>query len=433
MSGPALADWLERLSSFSPNEIDLGLERIAAVYRRMGAPRAATVLTVAGTNGKGSTVAYLDAFLRVSGHTVGAYTSPHLHTFNERVSVGDSAGKRLAGDAELVAAFERVEAARRDVPLTYFEYSTLAALAVFESAAVDAAVLEVGLGGRLDAVNVVDSDAAIVTNVALDHCDWLGDSIAEIAFEKAGVFRGNRPAIFGDDRGAPDALLRQAEHIGAALTLAGRDYSWRDNEQDWSWYGAEVQLEQLPKPALAGAYQLANAAGALAMLESVGQLQSVERPAIDQALLQIEVPARMQRFRAERDWLFDVAHNPAAAQALADTVPLLGGEPATTIAILGMLDDKDIEAVVKPLCTVVDSWVAITAESERAVPAAELARRVSNLSNKPCLVAGSPDIAVSYATDVSTKHDRVIVTGSFFAVGPVQRALGLYSPSPRAQ
>ncbi len=424
MSSAALADWLERLSSFSPEEIELGLERVAAVHDRMGSPRSPVVLTVGGTNGKGSTVGYLVSLLQCGGYRAGAYTSPHLHVYNERVRIDD----RLSSDDELVTAFERVEAARNDVPLTYFEYGTLAALAVFEAAGVDVSVLEVGLGGRLDAVNIVDADAAIVTNVSLDHCDWLGNTIPEIAFEKAGIYRGGRPAVYGDRQEAPETLLGHADSVGAEFIWAGRDYDWEDCGPDWSWYGRRRRLDRLPKPALAGEFQLANAAGALALLEAAGLDRALDVSTASKALLDVDLPARMQRVRNEREWVFDVAHNPAAAAALAETLQASRAEASETVAIIGMLNDKDVDSVVLHLCPAVDVWIAITPDSGRAVPAAELARRVSNLSDKPCMIADSA-AAVDYASSMSADDGRIIVTGSFFTVGPVQRALGLYSQS----
>ncbi len=426
MSSPALAQWLERLSSFSPQEIELGLDRVSAVYRRMGSPRAAVVLTVGGTNGKGSTVGYLLSLLTCAGYRAGAYTSPHLHVYNERVRIND----RLATDDELVTAFERVEAARNDTPLTYFEYGTLAALAVFEAHGVDVSILEVGLGGRLDAVNVIDADAAIVTNVSLDHCDWLGNTIPEIAYEKAGIYRGGRPAVYGDrHQDAPATLLSHADKVGAELILAGRDYDWNDRDQGWSWQGRSTRLDHLPKPALAGEFQLSNAAGALALLEAAGLDRALDGSTAGKALRSLDVPARMQRVPGDREWIFDVAHNPAAALALAETLKASRGEALETVAIIGMLDDKDIDSVVLHLRPAVDAWIAITPDSPRAVPAAELARRVSNLSDKPCLIAESAQAAVDYASTMAPEGGRILVTGSFFTVGPVQRALGLYSRS----
>ena len=429
MSSPLLTDWLHRLSSFSAKEIELGLDRVDAVYERMGRPRAPRVLTVGGTNGKGSTVGYLVAFLMRAGLRVGAYTSPHLHVYNERVRIND----RLATDEELIAGFERVESARGDTRLTYFEYGTLAALAVFDTADIDVAVLEVGLGGRLDAVNVIDADGAIVTNVSLDHCDWLGDTVAEIALEKAGIYRRGHPAVFGDDRNVPDTLVQRAGEIGARLALAGTDYRWTNEDDRWTWFGATHTLVDLPRPSLRGDFQLANAAGALALLEATGFERALEHDGVSRALIALTIPARMQRVKAERQWLFDVAHNPAAASALAAALGDSADEASSTLAIVGMLDDKDTDSVIAHLAGVVDTWVAVTPDSPRAVPAAELARRVSNATGKPCLVADSPEAAVAYASGTAPADGRIVVTGSFFTVGPVQRALGLYSPSPRAQ
>ena len=429
MSSPLLSDWLERLSTFSPAEIELGLDRVDAVYTRMGRPRAPAVMSVGGTNGKGSTVGYLVGLLMRAGVRVGAYTSPHLHVYNERVRLND----RFATDDELVSAFERVEAARADTPLTYFEYGTLAALAAFDTADIDVAVLEVGLGGRLDAVNVVDADGAIVTNVSLDHCDWLGDTTEDIAFEKAGIYRRGRPALFGDDQTVPDTIVRRATELGARLVLAGRDYRWARDGARWSFFGETHELVDLPLPSLPGAFQLKNAAGALALLEATGFDRALERDAVVDALTTLEIPGRMQRVSADRQWVFDVAHNPAAATALATALRDSADGASPTLAIVGLLDDKDVDGVIAPLVDVVDSWVAVTPDSPRAVAAAELARRVSNASGRPCLVAESADAAVAYASDATPEDGRIVVSGSFFTVGPVQRALGLYSRSVKAQ
>ncbi|MEJ2176281.1 MAG: bifunctional folylpolyglutamate synthase/dihydrofolate synthase, partial [bacterium] len=311
--GLPLADWLRRLETLSPKEIDLGLDRVAEVLGRMGLALPARVILVGGTNGKGSSVEMLRALLADTGVT-GTYTSPHVVRYNERIAVDGVP----AGDEAIVAAFERVEAARGGTLLTYFEFGTLAALAVFEAARVDTAILEVGLGGRLDAVNVVDPDASLITNVSLDHCDWLGDDVETIGREKAGIMRSGKPVVFA----APDlpaSVAAHAQAIGARLIRAGHDYGWTPAEDGrWSWRGRQTDLRGLVPPSLGGPVQLQNAAGALALVEGLGLAPQLEPEHVNRALTALRLPGRMQVLRLEQRWMLDVAHNPAAAAALAD-------------------------------------------------------------------------------------------------------------------
>ena len=307
-----LPDWLRRLETLSPNEIDLGLERVAEVLGRMTLEPPSRIILVGGTNGKGSSVEMLRALLS-GDNVVGTYTSPHVVRYNERIVVNGLP----ATDDDIVAAFERVEAARGDVPLTYFEFGTLAALAVFHTAKVDTAILEVGLGGRLDAVNVVDPDVSLITNVSLDHCEWLGDDVEKIGFEKAGIMRAGRPAVFAD-AAMPASVALHAESLGAELVRAGRDYTWTaDDNVRWSWRGRRIELAGLALPALAGPIQLQNAAGALAVVEALGLERLLEPAHVDRAFASLRLPGRMQVIEREQRWLLDVAHNPAAAAALA--------------------------------------------------------------------------------------------------------------------
>jgi dihydrofolate synthase/folylpolyglutamate synthase len=415
----ALDDWLTRLETFSVYEIELGLERVEAVLERLEIDLPETVFQVAGTNGKGSCAATLEALLRAGGYKVGCYTSPHVHRYNERIRI-DAAE---AADAALVRAFERIEAVRGDVPLTYFEAGTLAALCTFAKERVDVAVLEVGMGGRLDAVNAVDATAALITNVALDHCDWLGHDRESIAAEKAGVMRAGRPVVFGSpDR--PQAIDDSAASVGAELCAAGRDYEWSVGPSGWSWSGANRRLEGLRVPALPGEHQFSNAAAVFALLEAAGFAHLLRVEMIDTALAKIRLAGRMQRLDADPRILLDVAHNPAAAQALANTLSAFE-RPGLTVAVLGMLDDKDVEGVVEPLSSVVDEWVAVTAASPRAIAAAELGRRVANVTDRGCLIAESIDEGMRHAASITDAGDRILVTGSFYVVGPV---LQLYSP-----
>ena len=401
-AGAPLPDWLTWLETLSPTEIDLGLERVQLVLDRLALPRPPHVLLIAGTNGKGSCVAMTDALLRAANFRVGAYTSPHIIDYNERIKVQG----RQVSDAEIVAAFEKIEAVRDGVLLTYFEYGTLAALLLFAEAALDVWILEVGMGGRLDATNAVDPTGVLITNVSLDHCDWLGHDIETIAVEKAGVMRAGRPAVFGAAK-VPGTIIEHAENIGAQLLLRGRDYS----------------LDAVPQPGLRGEFQVGNAAAVIALLKAAGLEAAADEDLVAAVLPTVRVTGRGQSIRQDGiEWLLDVAHNPAAAEALAG---ILAEEdhPGATFAIVGMLDDKDVESSVRWLNEHVDHWIAVTAESHRALPARELARRIANACGRPCLVAESLQDALQSARRDASINDRILVTGSFYLVGPVLEQL----------
>lgn len=400
-----LSIWLTWLESLHPDEIDLGLERIQDVLGRLDIKRPDHVLLIAGTNGKGSSVAMADALLSAAGLRVGVYTSPHIIDYNERIRVSGS----QADDAAIVAAFEAVEAARGDVSLTYFEYGTLAAFVVFSNADLDVWVLEVGMGGRLDATNAIEPTAALITNVALDHCDWLGNDIESIAAEKAGVMRERIPVVYGDSH-VPEAIRAKAEETGARLLLRDRDYT----------------LDGIPSLGLPGAFQVGNAAAVLALLRAAG-LDDAAAPELAAAVLpNVQLAGRGQRIvRDGVEWLLDVAHNPAAAEALADILRT-AEQKATTTAIVGMLDDKDVEGIAGALNPHINRWICVTADSHRALPAAELGRRIANACNRPCLIAESLADALDSARRDAPNNDRIVVTGSFYLVGPVLEQLRAY-------
>lgn len=427
-----LDGWLRRLEGLSSAEIVMGLERVTEVLDRLELVPPRRVFHVAGTNGKGSTVAMLEALLQNDCDKIGSYTSPHMIRYNERIRVAGQAVE----DAPIVAAFERIEAARGDVPLTYFEFGTLAAAVVFESLGVDCAILEIGMGGRLDAVNAIDAEAAIITNIALDHCNWLGNDVESIGYEKAGIMRPAKPVVFGA-HDMPKSVERHAATLGAELLAVGRDYDWSaESDGRWNWRGRRRTLASLSRPSLAGEFQLANAAAVLALVEAVGPETLLDRHIVERAFGNLTLAGRMQRVEADGEWVFDVAHNPAAAQALADS---LGRDafPGRTVAIIAMLDDKDAEGIVSPLAEFVDHWIVATADSPRALPAAELGRRVANACNAPAAIADSGadpggdsgvdsiDEAIALARELTAAGDRVLVIGSFYVVGPVLTALGL--------
>lgn len=422
-SDAPLSRWLAWLETLSPREINLGLERVLEVLSRLDLRPPPHVLIVAGTNGKGSSVAMADALLRASGKRSGAYTSPHIRRYNERIVIDGVA----ASDAEIIASFERIEAARGAVELTYFEFGTLAAFDIFAAANLDVWVLEVGMGGRLDATNAIDPSACLITNISLDHCDWLGPDVEAIAFEKAGVMRRDKPVIFAGSV-AGQTISRLAREKGAKLLAAGQDFTVILNDDgSWTWQGPTRELRALQKPGLKGAFQVGNAAAVLALLDAAGLGGRIDPELVNRVLPTLSVTGRMQELLLDnRTWLFDVAHNPAAAEALASTLATMPSR-GELIAIVGVLADKDVAGIIAPLIQRVDRWVAISAESHRALPADDLAREVSNLSGKPCLVAGSSASAIKFARQSAAENDRILVTGSFFTVGPVLNQLAVDS------
>jgi dihydrofolate synthase/folylpolyglutamate synthase len=411
---PSLEAWLTRLERLHPSTIELGLDRVRRVEAAMGLAPGFPLIVVGGTNGKGSTCAYLEAILGAAGFRTGLYTSPHLLRYNERVRI---AGVESA-DADLVRAFERIDAARGDTSLTYFEFGTLAAMAQFIDAGVDVAILEVGLGGRLDAVNVFDADAAIVTSIDLDHQDYLGDTREQIGFEKAGIYRAGRPAICADPA-PPVSLLEQARKIGADLRCVERDFSARREGDQWNYRGAETSWSALPLPAMAGAYQMRNAAGALAVLEAVRARLPVSEAAIRQGLLEARVAGRFQRIAGAPELILDVAHNPEAARALAATLreqPV----PGRTLAVVGMLADKDAAGVFAALRGEIDAWWTCAPASPRAQDAAMLAAALRpHAGHAPISVQPDVKTALAEARGAAREGDRILVFGSFHTVAAV--------------
>jgi dihydrofolate synthase/folylpolyglutamate synthase len=410
---PALAAWLARLETLHPSAIDLGLERVRRVKDAMRLAPAFPLIVVGGTNGKGSTCAYLEAVLGAAGYRTGLYTSPHLLRYNERVRVAGTE----ASDTELVAAFEATDRARGDVSLTYFEFGTLAAMAHFTAARVDVAILEVGLGGRLDAVNVFEPDAAIVTSVDLDHMEYLGDTREQIGFEKAGIYRAGRPAVCADPD-PPASLLSQAREIGADLVRFGSDFSTVRTGDRWAYRGRTLTWPDLPLPPMAGACQLRNAAGALAVLEALHARLPVTEHALRQGISTARVAGRFQRIGQAPEVIVDVAHNPEAARALAST---LREQPATgrTLAVVGMLADKDAAGVFAALAAEIDAWWACAPPSPRARDAASLAAILRAHSTAPVSVQPDVNAALADARGAAGEGDRIVVFGSFYTVAAV--------------
>jgi dihydrofolate synthase / folylpolyglutamate synthase len=407
-----LAEWLAYLETLHPKAIAMGLDRVSAVHARLGVVLKCPVITVGGTNGKGSTCALLECMLRAGGYRVGAYTSPHLLHYNERVRV-DAAD---ATDDALLEAFAAVESARLTTPLTYFEFGTLAALWLLARAELDVLVLEVGLGGRLDAVNVVDADVAIVTTVAIDHVDYLGTTREDIGREKAGIFRSGAFAICAD-RLPPATLLAQASAIGARLLRIGIDYDFTAHDGQWSYRGSGGTRHGLPIPALRGAYQLANAATALAALDVLRDRLPVPMGAVREGLVSVELPGRLQVLPGRPVTVLDVAHNPQAAAALADSLASMGFHPQTW-AVFGIMADKDIGSVIAALLPRVDRWYVASLPPPRGATAEDLRLRLEAAGVAPAAIRDFNDPASAYraAREAVAEADRIIVFGSFLTV-----------------
>jgi len=414
-----LDQWLAWQETLHPKAIDLGLERVAGVAGRLGLLQPAhAVITVAGTNGKGSTVALLESIYRAGGYQVCTYTSPHLLRYNERIRIHGA----LASDEALCRAFDAVDTARGEVSLSYFEFGTLAALWLFREAAPDIAILEVGLGGRLDAVNIIDPDVAVVTSIGIDHEAWLGSDREVIGAEKAGIFRAARPAVCGDPR-PPASIQSRALDLGAKLYMAGRDFSWQAavSGRGWQWQGpGAVVLTDLPLPALAGPIQLNNAATALTALSLLQARLPVPRKALERGLEQVRLPGRFQRLRDTPLVILDVAHNPQGAQVLAESLarqPV----PGRTLAVLAMMADKDVTAVIAALAPHVQGWFAAgLPDVPRAMGVDALCERL-NASVGEAGVARHETVVSAYreACAVAGPGDRVLVLGSFYTVAQV--------------
>lgn len=377
------------------------------------------VITVTGTNGKGSTVGMLDAILRAAGYRVGCYTSPHLIRYNERIRI---AGREIS-DVDLCAAFERIEAARGEVPLTYFEFGTVAAFEYFAKVGIEVAVLEVGMGGRLDAVNAVDADCAVVTAIDVDHTAWLGNTREAIGLEKAGIFRSGRPAVCGDPE-PPRAITETAARLGAQFLQINRDFTIEKIAGGWNWRGPQSVRTGLPTPAMRGDYQLFNAAAALMALDSLRDCFPVSQSNVRDGLLNAVVPGRFQVLPGQPLRVLDVAHNPQAARALAATLRQQT-VPGKSIAVFGVLKDKDIDGVVRALADGFDRWYVGTLAAPRGASAEELVALLREAGvTAPVLSFSDPVTAYDAACRDATDVDRIVVFGSFYTVGDILARVG---------
>lgn len=411
-----LPQWLAHCEQLHPKSVDLGLDRVNVVAGRMHLQFFCPVITVAGTNGKGSTCAMLEAILLQAGYRTGVYTSPHLVHFAERCRIrGDT-----AKEAELVAGFDAVEAARGEISLSYFEFSTLAILHLMARSELDVAILEVGLGGRLDAVNVIDTDCAIITSIDLDHTELLGADRERIGYEKAGIMRTGAPAIVSDPM-PPQSVIDRAREVGADLWRFGHDFNYSGDRQQWAWAGRGRRYAGMAYPALRGANQLVNAAGVLAALESLRQRLPVTAQAVRNGLAMVALPGRFQIVPGQPTLVLDVAHNPHAVAALAANLDAMGYFPGTH-AVFGAMADKDLALMLVRVVPLVDRWYFTDLPTARAASAAALLARWQALPGRrdvPASVYPAPAQALQAALAAADPADRIIVFGSFYTVGGV--------------
>jgi dihydrofolate synthase / folylpolyglutamate synthase len=421
---PSLDAWLSYLDTAHPVGIDMGLERITRVKNALGLDFDCPVITVAGTNGKGSTCAYLESILLASGYRVGCHMSPHFIRFNERARLS---GQEASDDLllEHFAAVERARISLLDPPsLTYFEFTTLAIMHLFSKAQLDAVVLEVGMGGRLDAVNIVDADCAIVTSIDIDHAEFLGETREAIGREKAGIFRAGAIAVCGDPL-PPQSLVDYAAELGCDLWLQGRDYHFQGDKQQWGWSGRNKRFSGLGYPALRGANQILNASAVIAALMALHQKLPVSAQDIRNGFALVDLPGRFQVLPGQPTIILDVAHNPHAAATLGQGLENMGYHPYT-YAIFGAMADKDIEGVLKPLLETVDFWFCTDLPTSRAASASVLAQNLEALGvaadkgpDGGIFCFENPAAAYQKALSMVGEGDRIVVFGSFYTVAGV--------------
>lgn len=419
----SLTEWLAFIERQHPKAIALGLDRVREVLGRLAVAPGCPVIIVGGTNGKGSTCAMLESILRCAGYRTGLYTSPHLIRYNERVRI-DS---REAGDAQLAEAFGAVEQARGETPLTYFEYGTLAAAWLFAREGLDAWILEVGLGGRLDAVNVFDADCAVLTSIDMDHMDYLGPTREDIGREKAGIFRAGRPAVVADAK-PPKTVFDVANATGARLLLGGRDFGFTAAPDQWVYWGPEGKRPALAYPALRGPIQLVNAAASITALDTLRERLPVAMQDLRRGLAEVAADGRFQMLPGRPTVILDVAHNPQAARNLGANLADSGFAPETH-AVFGALRDKDIAGVVRALAGRITHWHLATLPGPRGTSAADLAAILAAEGVKsPVDLYASPALAFDAAREQAGEADKIAVFGSFLTVAEVMQHLSARRP-----
>lgn len=414
----SLSDWLSHLETAHPKTIDLGLQRVSTVKERLGIQFDCPVIIVGGTNGKGSTCAMLESILLQGGYQVGLHTSPHLIQFNERARINGVS----VSDGKLIQAFEQVEKVRDTISLSYFEFTLLAIAQLFAEAKLDVVILEVGLGGRLDAVNIFDADVAIVTSIDIDHAAYLGDTREKIGFEKAGIFRAGKTAICSDPV-PPQSLIDHANNLGADLWLFGRDFNYAGDQQQWSFAGRHQRRHALAYPSLRGANQLLNASAALAALEALRDRLPLGAQEVRNGLVMVDLPGRFQVLPGRPTVILDVAHNPHAAATLQKNLDKMGFHPYT-YAVFGAMQDKDIVGIIQQLKKHVDHWCLTNLPIQRAATAEQIQtllaqQGIVNDQEHSVQCFESPVAAYAYARRVAGENDRIVVFGSFLTVAGV--------------
>jgi len=412
-----LPQWLKWQESLHFTEVDPGLERVGLVWQQLGGNSKLpfTVVTIAGTNGKGSSVAMLESILRAAGYRTGTYTSPHLLHYNERICIDG----KSCDDKAICEAFDRIDKARDDTSLTYFEFATLAAVDIFSRNKIDIAILEVGMGGRLDAVNLFDTDIALITPISLDHTAWLGTNREAIGFEKAGVIRNGKPVVCSEKM-PPKSLISHSDSLQSPSYLAGSEFNIVVTKDQWSWSNSDIQLKNLPFPALMGEYQLQNAAAVLQVISLLNsQRYAISEDAIRSGLARVQLAGRFQQIHGDVTTILDVTHNQQGAENLAKLlveIPCQG----QTFAVLSMLKDKDVATVASILKPVIDVWFVAGLEGSRGMTSKTLTAQLSNIIDEDKIKPFSTVIeAYDHAIIGAEKGDRVLVFGSFHTVEAV--------------
>lgn len=411
----SLADWLRWQESLHPVAIDLSLSRVKAVYEVLALPNkrlAPVVITVAGTNGKGSSVAFLKSILLAAGYSVGSYTSPHILKYNERICINGS----NVSDQEIINAFNAINDAREDISLTYFEFGTLAALYLFSQHKLDAVVLEVGLGGRLDATNIIDADLALITSIGLDHEQWLGETRELIAREKAGIFRAHQLAVCADPN-PPAGLLDMAAQMNVNLSCYMRDFSYEVRPDCWHWRDERQSFENLPFPKQRGAIQLQNIAGVIMALSLLYDYLPCSEAALVAGLQEVCLPARFQKIAESPDVIIDVAHNADAFEVLGLNLAEL--DTLDLHVVIGVLDDKAIDKMLQHIVPYTRYWYLAKPLTSRGMPAVALNDVLKTQSVKNVSIYETVSEAFSAAMAATDVQDRVLVTGSFVTVSEV--------------
>ena len=415
-SEKSLSVWLAYCEGLHPTVIDMGLERVRAVAERMGLAFTCPVITVAGTNGKGSSCAMLASIFGQAGYRTGVFTSPHLVDFEERCRIrGD-----LVPAAELVGAFAAVEQARGEVSLTYFEFTTLAILQKLANANLDVVILEVGLGGRLDAVNIIDADCALITSIDLDHMEFLGTTREAIGLEKAGIMRPGKPVVVSDPM-PPQSVVDHAREVGADLWRFGEDFNFSGDKQQWGWAGRGRRYSGLAYPALRGANQLVNASGVLAVLTAVRDLLPVTAQSVRGGLSMVELPGRFQIVAGQPTLVLDVAHNPHSVAALTENLDAMGFYPCTH-AVFGAMADKDLQTMLARIAPLIDRWYFTDLPTARAARGQQLVSQwqvFEGAQKTPASQHASPEEALAAAISAADPADRIVAFGSFYTVGGI--------------